>query len=153
MNNKYLYIVSFEKDKVSIGRESNNDIVIADISVSHLHSVITKFGYNVYIEDCISKFGTLILVQAPRMKILESHPLVIQVGKIFFSLALKKESCICCGVEEIDYSKSYSQLNSKYVRKSKNIVIKEDYDNDDAIKVKDNNNKAKLTDIQIKKIN
>lgn len=157
INNRYLYFASFvQGDKVSMGRDNNNDIVISDISASHLHSVITKNDSHVYIEDCMSKFGTLILVQVSTMKMLEGQPLNIQIGKLFFSLIMKKYSCICCDVNEIDYSNSYAQMNSKNVKKSQILVIKEDNDkenhNDHEDDNKTENDKTQLIDIQNKRI-
>ena len=48
-----------------IGRDNNVNIRITDISVSKNHSKITYFDNNFYVQDYQSKFGTLILLQAP----------------------------------------------------------------------------------------
>jgi len=47
-----------------MGRGSDSDIKISDISVSRSHAIITRENGNYYIEDRKSKFGTLCKVKS-----------------------------------------------------------------------------------------
>jgi predicted component of type VI protein secretion system len=48
-----------------VGRDNNVQIRITDISVSRNHSVLTYHNEEFYLKDTSSKFGTLVLMQAP----------------------------------------------------------------------------------------
>ena len=72
-----------------IGRDNNVNIRITDISVSRNHSKITYFDNNFYVQDYQSKFGTLILLQAPFP--IPYHPnwdLTLQVGRYLGKLCV-----------------------------------------------------------------
>jgi pSer/pThr/pTyr-binding forkhead associated (FHA) protein len=61
-NSKTIHVINFSnRSRIKVGRGQNAEVRITDISVSRLHTFITctKLG-NVYIEDNMSKFGTLI---------------------------------------------------------------------------------------------
>jgi pSer/pThr/pTyr-binding forkhead associated (FHA) protein len=50
---------------IRMGRGNDCDLRIADISVSRLHSVIFKEDKGFILEDCKSKFGTMVLLRHP----------------------------------------------------------------------------------------
>ena len=64
---KTLHVINLNsKQTIKIGRGHDNDLRIADISVSRCHSFIKKDSKgNIVIEDNSSKFGTLVLMKAP----------------------------------------------------------------------------------------
>lgn len=53
-------IIITDKTKFSLGRGHDSDLRINDISVSRLHATIEYKNENYYLEDCKSKFGTLV---------------------------------------------------------------------------------------------
>jgi len=60
-----LHIIYFheEGNVVKIGRGSESDIRISDISVSRCHTYIKFHSDGLYVEDNNSKFGTLVRVR------------------------------------------------------------------------------------------
>lgn len=57
-----------DKDKITIGREDENDVVLPDRRVSRRHALIERRGDRYYIQDCGSKNGTFLnghLIQTP----------------------------------------------------------------------------------------
>ena len=84
-NNKFIYAISLDKErKIKIGRGHEAKVLLSDISVSRIHCIMIVENNQVFIEDNESKFGTLILVQTPNIKISENLPLYIQIGRTFF---------------------------------------------------------------------
>ena len=47
------------------GRGNESDIRIADISVSRVHAIVKLDKTGFYLEDCNSKFGTLLYAKQP----------------------------------------------------------------------------------------
>ena len=140
-NNKFNYVVSLDQNKkISIGRGHDSNVIFSDISVSRTHCIFTLEGKNVFIQDNDSTFGTLVLIQSPKIKLVENLPLYIQIGRTFFqyNMQIIKSSFWCCGISErpndnyyftqnekdIIYKKSYTVLN---IDKSK--IIENDEDN------------------------
>ena len=70
---KTIHVVNFDNSIVQnnkplefiVGRENEVNIRITDISVSRFHAKIIFLNDNFYIQDSESKFGTLVLLQAP----------------------------------------------------------------------------------------
>ena len=87
---KSVYIVHFkDKKEIKIGRATDANIRLNDISVSRAHATISLYNDNFYLHDTNSKFGTLI-----RMKnvfnILLNKPFFVQKGNIFFQFFMYK---------------------------------------------------------------
>jgi pSer/pThr/pTyr-binding forkhead associated (FHA) protein len=53
-----------KKDSFKFGRGHESEIRINDISVSRCHAIIKFKDGRFYLEDNLSKFGTLVLVKA-----------------------------------------------------------------------------------------
>jgi len=51
---------SFEKEKISVGRDPKSDLVIDDIEISRTHLVITKDGDSFFAEDLDSTNGSFL---------------------------------------------------------------------------------------------
>ena len=74
------------KNTIKIGRGHDNDLRVADISVSRCHAFIKKDEKgHVYLEDNQSKFGTLVLIKAP-LVLRESMTYYIQAGRTIMKL-------------------------------------------------------------------
>ena len=73
-NNKFIYVISLDKErKIKIGRGHEARVLLSDISVSRIHCIMTVENNQVFIEDNDSKFGTLVLVQTPVIKMTEDR--------------------------------------------------------------------------------
>ncbi len=104
---------------------------MTDISVSRFHALIKRENNTFTIEDNNSKFGTLILIQNPSLKIMQSTYLPIQVGRTCFHLTVKKPfsifSCLCF-TKKIEKNFDYQMLNAENINfeNSNNIKIQQD---------------------------
>ena len=81
---RYIYLINLNintKLKVGLGHEIN--LSLGNISVSRVHSILVIENKKIYLEGNNSKFGTLILVQSPILKLIEDLPLYIQIGRAF----------------------------------------------------------------------
>ena len=129
----YRYISKFSNNLLKIGRGIDMDLIMNDLSISrnHCHLELNENG-EVLLTDANSKFGTLVLIQAKKMEILQNQTLTIQVGRTFFNIGYKKNNSIfnCCHAEEIDLTKSYEKINYKAVKYTKFCVILTENDND-----------------------
>lgn len=56
-------MIKGDKKKFSLGRGHDSDLWINDISVSRLHATIDYRDGDFYLEDCKSKFGTLVHIR------------------------------------------------------------------------------------------
>ena len=131
-NNKFLYIVSINKDKeIRIGRGQQCSILLSDVSISRIHCFFIVRGKNVYLKDNDSKFGTLVLIQPKSIKMIEGLPLYIQVGRTFFNFLIKKEIKLfgCCGVSENSDIFHYYKQNEKQIETDRIFTVKTEVEN------------------------
>ena len=149
-NNKFLYIISLDKNReMRVGRGTQSEILLSDVSVSRIHCLLCIEGKNIYIQDNNSKFGTLILVQTPSIIMAENLPLYIQVGRTFLNLTTRKNTPIfsCCGVSENPIINYHYRQNEKQVKLNRVVTVKTDnnYDSEEDVKEEEkegnNNNK------------
>ena len=134
---KYKNKINFELyNNQAIINENNHDcdILLSDISVSRIHCYLLadKMNKNLFLIDNDSKFGTLVLIQAPLIKIEELLPLDIQIGRTYIKCTIKKEFKLfdCCHAEEFSNIFYYFEQNEKKVNQHINLIIKSDEDND-----------------------
>ena len=116
-NNRCIYVINLDNNiKINLGRGHDAHLIINDISVSRLHCSLIIENKNIYLEDNNSKFGTLILVQTPTLKLTENLPLFIQIGRTFLECILKKTFKLfsCCEVNEKPNNNFYYQQNDIY---------------------------------------
>lgn len=81
---------NIDKDSISIGRKHGNDIQLNDLTISGRHSLVTKTGDNVFIDDLGSTNGTL-LNGARIAKSRLHHSDVIQIGNYQFTFFSQTE--------------------------------------------------------------
>ena len=153
--NKFLYVISLLNKEIKIGRGILSDILLSDVSVSRVHCKINIEGNNIFLQDNDSKFGTLVLIQTPTIKMVENLPLFIQVGRTFLNFELKlmqKSFFSCCGVDENVNVFHYYMQNDKQVKLNSVLTVKSDKDlekdNDD-----DDNEEEEEEKIEIKNEN
>jgi hypothetical protein len=80
------------------------------------------------IEDNNSKFGTLVLIQNPKLSILNDAMLPLQVGRSFIQLSINKPWSLfkCCSNKtKSKKNTDYQVLNSAYVNIDNCYVIKD----------------------------
>ena len=139
-NNNFhiIYFVSFNNNnKITIGRCSTCDMVINDISVSRNHcNVFLDNENNLYIEDCISKFGTLLMIQN-NFVFLPFKAIGLQLGKfhLFFYLSRSFFCCYKCNKNlnsNFNYDNQFNnQRKNVYSDILKDIIDYSDKNNDD----------------------
>lgn len=128
-DNKFLYVISLDKNKnIKLGRGLLSEILLSDVSVSRIHCMFSIEGRNVYIKDNNSKFGTLILVQTPKIKLAENLSLSLQVGRTYLNFISKREEKFfsCCGVSENPDVSYHFKQNEKQVKLNKVWTVKTD---------------------------
>jgi len=136
---RFIYVISLNQNKkMKIGRSNDADIIFGDISVSRIHSILTIENKSIYLEDNNSKFGTLILVQTPTIKLANNLPLYIQVGRTFFDCRIKKSFNLfsCCGVFDTPNVDFYYQQNEKKIDSQKMLTIKTEMSSFDSEQIK-----------------
>ncbi|CAD2093185.1 FHA domain protein, putative [Plasmodium vinckei brucechwatti] len=91
---KGFYIVSLANTKSArMGRGHDSDIRVNDISVSRFHALIKFLNGNFYIEDCKSKFGTLIQIRRPVFfNIRRSKFIALQIGRTVMYIYMKRKN-------------------------------------------------------------
>jgi hypothetical protein len=130
--NKFIYTISLENSnqKLKLGRGHDCDILLSDISVSRVHCFLLadKMNKNLFLIDNDSKFGTLVLIQTPILKIEELLPLNIQIGRTYIKCVVKKPFKLfdCCNAEEFSNIFYYFEQNEKKVNQHINLIIKSD---------------------------
>ena len=128
--NKFIYAISLmnSNKKMKLGRGHECEILLSDISVSRVHCFLLadSANKNLYIIDNDSKFGTLILYQAPFIKLEELLPLNIQIGRTYVKCLVKRPFKFfqCCNVEE--YSNIFYYFEQNKVKKNINLIVKSD---------------------------
>ena len=155
--NKYNYIVSLNENdnKIYVGRDKESNILFSDISVSRIHCTFNIENNNIYINDNDSTFGTLILLQASSINLIENLPLYMQIGRSFLKILPKKKSnFFCCNASEKPNNKYYFNQNEKQVSYQKKITLLnlDDIKNNEKHNNKDINTNGSETGINIKKI-
>lgn len=90
---KSIFVLTFRDGRpIKIGRASDADVRLSDISVSRSHAVISINKGNVILTDTKSKFGTLVN-SSNRLCILPNKQLCIQKGNIFLKFFIKLKLC------------------------------------------------------------
>ena len=132
--NKFIYVVSLSKNKkIKMGRGHYSDVLLSDISVSRVHCHLIVDNKKVFLEDNESKFGSLVLIQYPNIKIQEGITLHFQVGRTYIECKIKKNFNLfsCCNVEENSNLLYYYNQNEKYIQKHNNLIVKKDYNEEE----------------------
>ncbi len=132
--NRFFYIGNIDnKKEIKVGRGHNVDLLLNDVSVSRIHFKLYIQDNGIFLEDNDSKFGSLILVQSQVLKITNSLPLFIQIGRTFIKIKLKFPFSFfgCCKVNESINEFYYQIQNEKKINYENNVIIKEENDDDD----------------------
>ena len=157
---KSIFIVHFKnKKEIKIGRATDANIRLNDISVSRAHAMINQYNGNFYLHDTNAKFGTLIKMNN-KFNILLNKPFFVQKGNTFFEFIMKKTfwAYFKCYKQKNDLYLNYNDffddiLYSKYpLKKKDDMLINEktksvsEYSSEAVIKF--NNNKIDVKSIK-----
>jgi predicted component of type VI protein secretion system len=80
--------VTDKKKEFKLGRGHESEVRINDISVSRCHAIIKFKKDGFYIEDNLSKFGTIVLLK-DKIYLEEEHTMAVQVGRSVLSFTIK----------------------------------------------------------------
>ena len=80
--------VTAAKSEFKLGRGHESEVRINDISVSRCHAIIKCKRDGFYIEDNLSKFGTIVLLKNT-LRLAEDHTMAVQVGRSVVSFTIK----------------------------------------------------------------
>ena len=127
---KSIFIVHFKnKKEIKIGRATDANIRLNDISVSRAHATINQYNGNFYLHDTNAKFGTLIKMKN-KFNILVNKPFFIQKGNTFFEFMMKKTfwAYFKCYKQKNDFYMNYNEcfddiLYSKYPYQKKDDIL------------------------------
>jgi RING-variant domain/FHA domain len=88
--NNHITVLSIDKNNIiKLGRGNDTDLKIQDISVSRNHAFIKVKNSSLYLEDCNSKFGTLVKIKKDLSLDLDNKVL-IQCGRTLLKLSPAK---------------------------------------------------------------
>lgn len=88
-NNVLHFIDVNNKNNVRLGRASESDVRITDISVSRAHATIKNARDGLYLQDNESKFGTVVKIE---QSIIVTESLAVQCGRTLLVFKLERRS-------------------------------------------------------------
>ena len=131
--NKFIYVINLDKNKkIKIGRGHESNVVLSDISVSRIHCQLNVDNNEVYLEDNNSKYGTLVLIQTPKISLVENLSLNLHIGRSFINCKIKKPFKLfsCCDMKEKVNSNLYFKQNEKKIGMKKILTVKTEINSD-----------------------
>ena len=130
--NKYIYIISLDnRGCIHIGRSSECELSIPELSISRFHAIIHKNKGELFIEDNKSKFGTLILVQNDNIKMNDFLALKLQIKNTYIKIKMKLPfvySCCIANTNDI-FKNDYQSQNHKNLDIFSYFKIKDNNEN------------------------
>ena len=122
-----------QNKKIKVGRGHESNVILSDISVSRVHFLLNTENDNVYLEDCNSKYGTLVLIQTPKINLTENLSLNLHIGRSFINCRVKKPFKFfrCCDINEKTDFSYYFKQNEKKIGMKKILTVKTEVDSDD----------------------
>jgi len=100
------HVMSLAEKPLRLGRGQDNDLRIADVSISRCHAKIHHLAGHFFLQDNSSKFGTLVAMRRPR-QIEIGRPISVQVGRTVLSFSLAPTAAISA---ELDASASRPRI-------------------------------------------
>ena len=141
-NNKFLHIISLDNNNqlISIGRGKDCLLNLNDASISRNHCAIRYNNKKLFLEDCCSKFGTLILCHIEKINLIDELRLYLQIGRSFIKCNVKKTYSLfsCCNISEAKNFDFYYKQNKIKTEDINKMTVKTEIDYD--LENNDNNN-------------
>ena len=102
-----MVVLSFgETDEILMGRSVETDVKFTDLSISRVHSRITRVENKFYLQDCDSKYGTCVIPN-DEIKLQNNSELELNLNKGFFQFKVSKgflnRMLFCCR-KKADYN-------------------------------------------------
>lgn len=92
-NGRILFVVDFkDRLKLKLGRATDADLKMNDITVSRAHAIFLKEGNNLLVKDLGSKFGTLVKLRH-ELRIIPFKKLRLQIGKVMIEFSMNPACC------------------------------------------------------------
>jgi len=92
MSSRIIHVITpQDKKSIKLGRGHDSDVRVSDISVSRCHALISMRADGFYIEDNISKFGTLVMVKE-KEQIDSPVYKAFQVGRTLVFVSITKDT-------------------------------------------------------------
>ena len=133
--NKFIYVINLDtKKEIKIGRGHESNIILSDISVSRVHCILNIHNKNIYLEDNEAKYGTLVLIQTQRLKVIDNIELNLQIGRTFINCKIKRPFKFfkCCNnVNEVSNYNLYFKQNAKKIVMKKVMTVKTEVDEEE----------------------
>jgi Protein involved in mRNA turnover and stability len=130
--NSYIIFEEYDNDKKTgfhlmsltnnsfgiMGRGNDTDIKISDISVSRVHCKIKYQKSKFYLEDCQSKFGTLVKLKK-KFLLKPFKTITLQINRTILVLTYKEtcsiRSCFCCfHNNKVENTESFHMTQSEF---------------------------------------
>ena len=73
-----------------MGRGHESEVRVCDISVSRCHALIKYKDGNYFLEDNLSKFGTLVIPATSEINLEPDRTKAVQIGRSVISFTIKK---------------------------------------------------------------
>jgi hypothetical protein len=104
-----------DRNSVKLGRASEADVRITDISVSRTHAELKLINGSFYISDASSKFGTLVQIKN-NMIVLPYSQIGIQLRKNFLLMKMTKKLCslLTCYYPKNNLYNNYNEYFDRY---------------------------------------
>jgi hypothetical protein len=93
-----IYVMPLGEKSVKIGRSSDCDVVVEDVTISRNHAEIRYKDGAFLLEDCRSKFGTSLAMREPR-RLVPGDSMTLQNGRTVFTLMQDSMEGACLGDE------------------------------------------------------
>lgn len=81
--------IKIDQDRISIGRKPHNEVVIDNLAVSGEHSLVTRVGQEIFVEDLGSTNGTLVNGEPIKKHELQDNDM-IEIGKYKLKFVAEK---------------------------------------------------------------
>lgn len=81
--------VKIDKERISIGRKPQNDVIIDNLAVSGEHTLITCVGNDVFVEDLGSTNGTIVNGESIKKQQLQDNDM-LEIGKYKLKFVAEK---------------------------------------------------------------
>lgn len=94
-SSRMVHVLSVDesKDTFRLGRGHESDVRVNDISVSRCHAILKYKDHSFFVEDNLSKFGTLVLVK-DKIEIEQNFTKAVQIGRSVISFTAKETKSI-----------------------------------------------------------
>lgn len=135
--NKYKYILhvlTLKDSPFLVGRATDTDLKISDISVSRSHLTIDFHKNEYFIKDNGSKFGTIIVQKKPIQVSKQSSP-VLQIGrstlKFIYKTSVKPLRCLTACCQKMNKVDNFPKSRTEIVWEEESFRSSEHYEDDE----------------------